>query len=919
MRIGAGRRRPKGLDGIMEFLGLVFALVAIFMARTMRKQLDAIAARLDASELAQADLKREVAVLRGGTAPEAKPDAPTEAVSEPEAETEKSADEIAEAAPERIEESTVPPIAPTEETAAAAGPTTSLEERLGTRWAVWVGGLALGLGGLLLVRYSIEQGFFGPGARIVVGVLFAAALIATGEWFRRTERASPIDTIPSAHIPSVLTAAGTATAFGTIYAAHALYNFIGPALTFILLGIVGVGTMLAAALHGPALAGLGLAGAYVAPMLVSSDKPNPWPVVIYLAVVAASAYGLARLRRWLWLAGLAVAGAVLWSFPFLMQMTPGDGDWTLAGYAHVLVQLVLAAFFIAIEPNSGAPDENAEPDLISAIALGALAVMAAAMVLESRYGLGALVPFVFVVAAVLSATAWMTAPAASAAVWAGLVALAAVIAWPGLSEPPAVTLLAPAVAGVLRLPENVSSYLLFAAVISLGVAAIAGYRLWLGRVLNVRAAGLYTLAATVTPLLALVLAYLRVTQFDTSIPFAFAGAALGGLFVLAAERFLAREREIPSPAAMLATGAFAAAAIGALCFALVAMLSRGYLTVAFALAALGTAWVATLRDIPLLRYAVTAIGLVVLGRIAWDPVIMGSDVGRTPIFNWLLLGYGVPAVAFVASAVLLRTRAQDLAVRLSESLAILFAALLFYFQIRHALNDGDPLKPASGHVEMGLFALTSLGFSFVLTRMDVARANPVFRIASLIFGVISAFVIAGGLLLAENPFLTHSTVSGPTIFSSLMLAYLLPGLMAALVARHARGVRPQWYVTGAIILAGLLLFSYVTLEVRHAFQGDGIGFMRSTSSAEVWTYSAAWLVLGLVFLAYGIWRGSREARMASAALVLLSVAKVFLLDLSGLTGLWRALSFISLGVVLIGIGLAYQKLVFAKPAAPAPD
>lgn len=902
----------------MEFLALIFALVAIFMARTMRKQLDAIAARLDASDRVQTDLKWEVAALRGGAAPEAQPEAPAEEVPEPQAEIEWPTDKTVDAGPERIEQSAVPPILPVAQGPRAEGPTTSLEERLGTRWAVWVGGLALGLGGLLLVRYSIEQGFFGPGARIVMGALFAAALIAAGEWFRRTERALPIDTIPSAHIPSVLTAAGTATAFGTIYAAHALYEFIGPALTFILLGAVGVGTMLAAALHGPALAGLGLAGAYVAPMLVSSDKPNPWPVVIYLAVVAASAYGLARLRHWLWLAALAVAGAVLWSFPFLTQMTPGDGDWTLAGYSHVLVQLALAAVFIAIEPNAGVRDEDAEPNLISAIALGALAVMAAAMLLESRYGLGALVPFVFAIAAILSATAWMSAPAAAAAVWAGLVALAAVIAWPGLSEPPAVTLLAPAVAGVLRLPENVSSYLLFATVISLGVAAIAAYRLWLGRVLHVRAAGLYALAATVTPLLALVLAYLRATQFDQSIPFAFAGAALGGLFVLAAERFLAREREIPSPAAMLATGAFAAAAIGALCFALVAMLSRGYLTVAFALAALGTAWVATLRDIPLLRYAVTAIGLVVLGRILWDPVIMGADVGRTPIFNWLLLGYGVPAVAFAMSAVLLRTRAQDLAVRLSESLAILFAALLFYFQIRHALNDGDPLKPASGHVEMGLFALTSLGFAYVLTRLDVARANPVFRVASLIFGVISAFTVAGGLLLVENPFLTHSAVRGPTVFSSLMLAYLLPGLMAALIARHARGVRPQWYVTGATILAGLLLFAYVTLEVRHAFQGDGIDFMRSTSSAEVWTYSAAWLVLGLVFLAYGIWRGSREARMASAALVLLSVAKVFLLDLSGLTGLWRALSFISLGVVLIGIGLAYQKLVFAKPAASPP-
>ena len=38
----------------------------------------------------------------------------------------------------------------------------SFEERLGTQWAVWVGGLALALGGIFLVRYSIEQGLLGP-------------------------------------------------------------------------------------------------------------------------------------------------------------------------------------------------------------------------------------------------------------------------------------------------------------------------------------------------------------------------------------------------------------------------------------------------------------------------------------------------------------------------------------------------------------------------------------------------------------------------------------------------------------------------------------------------------------------------------------------------------------------------------------
>ena len=71
-------------------------------------------------------------------------------------------------------------------------------------------------------------------------------------------------------------------------------------------------------------------------------------------------------------------------------------------------------------------------------------------------------------------------------------------------------------------------------------------------------------------------------------------------------------------------------------------------------------------------------------------------------------------------------------------------------------------------------------------------------------------------------------------------------------------------------------------------------------------------------MTYGFWQGSKPARIASAALVLLSVLKVFLLDLAGLTGLWRALSFISLGLVLIGIGLAYQRLLFAHKRTPLP-
>ena len=115
------------------------------------------------------------------------------------------------------------PPGPVKPPPAVAAPT--LEERFGTQWVVWIGGLALALGGIFLVRYTVEQGLLGPGVRIVLAAIFAGLLIAAGEWARRNEIASGITAIPTRHIPSILTAAGTVAAYATVYAAFALYGF----------------------------------------------------------------------------------------------------------------------------------------------------------------------------------------------------------------------------------------------------------------------------------------------------------------------------------------------------------------------------------------------------------------------------------------------------------------------------------------------------------------------------------------------------------------------------------------------------------------------------------------------------------------------------------------------------------------------
>jgi uncharacterized membrane protein len=87
-----------------------------------------------------------------------------------------------------------------------------------------------------------------------------------------------------------------------------------------------------------------------------------------------------------------------------------------------------------------------------------------------------------------------------------------------------------------------------------------------------------------------------------------------------------------------------------------------------------------------------------------------------------------------------------------------------------------------------------------------------------------------------------------------------------------------------------------------------------TSDTEQYTYSVVWLAYGVALLAFGIWQHSQPARLAAAAVMLLTVAKVFVVDMSDLPGVYRALSFTGLGLVLLAIGWLYQRRLFPARA-----
>ncbi len=79
-------------------------------------------------------------------------------------------------------------------------------------------------------------------------------------------------------------------------------------------------------------------------------------------------------------------------------------------------------------------------------------------------------------------------------------------------------------------------------------------------------------------------------------------------------------------------------------------------------------------------------------------------------------------------------------------------------------------------------------------------------------------------------------------------------------------------------------------------------------------YSIVWLVYAVILLVLGIALSRSLLRYASLAVLIVTVLKVFLIDMAGLTGLYRVGSFLGLGLSLIGIGYIYQRFVFPRPA-----
>lgn len=755
----------------------------------------------------------------------------------------------------------------------------SFEDLVGGKLPIWIGGIALVFAGFFLVRYTIEAGLLGPGARSILATVFALLLIALSDFGGKLPKLGDAFTADP-RVGQSLAGAGVATLYGTLYMASEIYGLIGVMTAFLLVIITTAIAFALSLRHGPPTALMGLAGGFAAPWVAGMGASNLPTLLLYLAVFIAALFGLAVWRRWLWLLVLASGGGAIWSFAMLLTAESGLpflGLFILATGAGAL--LALDRFG---ESSSRWRD------------LARYAPMALAMV-----QLAILLPLME-----FTLTAWLF--------YAVLSALTIILAW---RDPWMVILVLGAL--VLSIMPLSAAWEAQGATAT-GIAAAFGVTLLFGGAghwglrKQPESATLWAVAALGAPMLAWFAASLgSQSALDDRV------WGMTALAVAAVSAWLAWDRHRlgqPGTVQRLAT----AATVLMLLMAGLLLIADGWMPLWCAIVALGTAaWAKQTGD-----WVVRGITIAPLGiAIVW------ATAASYPLLNALGLALEGDSSAF--------TLLPDIseAVRATLIPALLILALLWdrWFLVgnktRKAILAAGGAgvagviwmlakQPAAiqspsdfirlGFAERAIFTqLLFAGGWLALSQSAKKPAWPSLRSVGWALAGIALFRIIWFDLALLNPVARPQAV-GPVPVANLATGHMaLTAIWLWLLAKFAHHAQQQ----GALRIASLgAMILGVLVTVRQAMQGSILsgGYV---DTGENYLYSAALLALAIAWLARGMMAGSRLLRLAGLALLTAVTFKVFLIDAAALTGVLRILSFLGLGIALIGIGWAYGRVM----------
>lgn len=792
-------------------------------------------------------------------------------------------------------------------------------------WVLAIAAASLALAGLFMVQYGVENGLLTPFWRVIGALGFAAALISMGELMRRrvgtdTEDGDAVGA--TEFLPSTLAGAGIVVLYVAVFAARALYDLIGPMTSFAGLGAVSGLALVLGWFYGPVLAAVGILGAALVPFLTGGDSENAWLVHYYLAMVASVALGIDTIKRWAWISALGLIASLAGAW----------GIWAAQGAdLHFLGGALLtvgAAFVIPARGlfprQSGAAfldmvvsRSTLRPEFPARLTFGTMVAVTVAALMVALDATSPDTVWLALVALgllIMATTLWTRdAPALyDHALIPGL-AFLTVIAVEGLSFGPLYAqfwasgqLVAVGEATPSATPIPVTVWAL-AAFVAVGTAVM----FW--RMQSALRGDAASFAATFWAICATVFApaTLLILEFLWS-PGAVLGLyawalvviAMAALMVLLATRATAYDARAP-----LRVGLFAVAALTLITLAFFLVLTKAALTAALAVMVLGAASLDRRYALPPLGFFIQlAVAIITFRLVIWpgfDWALGWDFVTQSYIIPYFELAFAflVPLALLVAAWWMLRGQRLRTALVLESVCWTILGVFLAVTLLRAV-----PKPDSDSHWVMGLMATIWVALAVnQLYRMQAGgRLMTIFRAS--VAGAYGMAALASLAMLwgPANPLRGYERVIGPPVFDSLALAYLP---LAAVFAVSAWKIRHFGHTVriGFVLASSLFAALYTGMEIRRLWRGRNLG-VPGVTDPELYSYTLALLIASVALLVFAFgWRSKTLHKVAMAG-VALTVAKVFLIDMSGLSGLIRVFSFMGLGLSLGGLAWLNRKM-----------
>jgi|GEM_PF-3204399 len=807
------------------------------------------------------------------------------------------------------------------------------ETSIASRMFVWLGGIAFMFAGFFLIKYSIEQGLFTPGMRLISAALFAFLLLGVAEIFHRRKEGD--------FIASILAGASVAVTYADAYAASGFYRLIPLPAGFALAVACTAAAVALSFRYGQKLAILALVGGFMAPALFSTGAGSTFLLFSYLIVLTFGLLGIFAARRQVGLALAMLALNFLWVLIWHDTPMYTPGNVLLVLIFLTLLTATYLCFAYRLRAFLQPPERTAQfwaltlPPLLGSLVFALAHTLAApaqtlcfAYLLTAVYQAfahrlrdflnGLKAPYLFRLFTLIPLFASLSLSVLHAIRQAdstgyllgALVSLAALYAF-GMRERKVFhpLLWVPYVALILALVSlryAIPSYGWLFLIVGLP-AALTLALLWRDPANLSRLTLFELLCMTVGGYIVGAQLYMGSLYYST--PVLLALPLLGALHWALYPRLRNRSGE---GAHTYLSCVFVCGFALMLAYAL--MINPAVLKPAlFGILAALCARYALRRNLPAAAVC-AAIATVCLFWSAQGIILSLKNIffgafATKPTWNFCLSWTVAAAGLFAAWHWLRKSEPASLHARyaFAPALALLGVVAL----LSNYLVSAFPAANA-GYAWISAAPLGVLLTGALLTRWGDRTDTFGFFLP----GVAVLIAVAARYTLIEesfSPAFNPREVSGIFLLNGFTCSLAIPALVFALVARHAQNTALK---IGAGVAALIGFYLYGAMQVRMLFQGPLM--CHPYTMPEFYAYSMYTLTYGIVLLVLGYFRQNKVLRIASLVFVLVAVAKVFLLDASQLEGLWRVLSFALLGVCLIGIGYFYARFVFhaGKPQPP---